>query len=220
MKLKLVSCHLVGREALLIQRDDDARELVATIFFDRDQLMSAILQSPEDVHAPKILKNLEESFLPEFAECEPVSFRGWAANFLSIAICMKDEESTWKIGEAYSNEWAIAALINDSDMVSDHDLDEKMLLFISTPDNTHHVFLVFSQKQAAAAILGVGGKRPEDLTDALLYLPIEHATKNPVALTGQMARMLFFSSISVNRFLEETSDQIASGTIGENILHS
>ncbi len=220
MHLKLVSCHLVGQEALLIQRDDEARELVATIFFDRDQLMTTILQNPEDPRAPKILKSLEDSFIPEVSEHASLTFRGWAANFLSIAICMKDEDSTWKIGETYSNEWAIAALINDSDMVSDHDLDAKMLLFVSTPNNAHHIFLVFSQTQAAAAILGVGGKRPEELTYALLYLPIEHATKKPVALTGQMARMLLFSSISVNRFFEDTSDQIVSGMIGENTLHS
>lgn len=187
--MRLLHCYIIGTEACLFQQDTRTNGLRCTIYFDADRLQREILQTPEDSMACKILEDLDASAVPNLSNQNPVSFCDWSAANLMILLASSKDMQKNDVWRARNASWVIRAMENDAQGVPDQDSDAKLLLFVKTPESTYYVFLVYSQRQSAQVLCGIGASLPEELIGELLRLPVD-STRVLASFSGLVAQRL------------------------------
>ena len=213
--MELVSAHLIGRTAaVLVFLDVIDGEFVLRIYFDTDRLTRAVFEHLQGNNLAMILEDAHDHKLPEQSDCEPVQFCGWAARFFSAALTFNDHEEKERIMGPYRDDWHTLSFSSQKSEFPDADSSRrKAILFLSTPQNEHHVFLVYSQRQASTLIRKIGGRLVPEMTETLLTLPADCDDRQcqPVALSGEFAYACFFGAIVFSSGLgDETEKEVGT----------
>lgn len=203
--MRLLRCYIIGTEACLFQQDTRTNGLRCTVYFDCDSLQRETMRTPEDSMACKILEDLDASAIPDFSNQQPVSFSDWSAANLMILLASSKDMQKRDVWRARNASWVIYAMENDTQGVPDQDPDPKLLLFVKTPEGAHYVFLVYSQKQSAQVLRGIGATLPEELIEELLRLPVD-STRVLVSLSGLVAQRLVTEMF---RTFEDTQEVVS-----------
>ncbi len=185
-----VSCYFFSGEAVFVERNPETNDLFATVYFDRDRLERALLESSEQTIVFRILERIQTSDLPEHSKASPIRFSGWTAVRLLVMLPMAGKLGAFDDENMEHQQWFFYAIASVGNKVRDRDSIPKLILFAKTPKHAYHVCLVHSQRQAARVCHELGARLPPNCVEALLTLPPDADGSDPIRLTGSAAKAL------------------------------